>query len=133
MEKKRANAIRRFERRTRTLVRDLGTFLEEYDSARTSAALGYLDNAATELGQAAAVLEVRERRGEITRRPLFGEVKEIRAGINHIIECPDAPSHLRIHNLIPMMAKGAKVGDRVRLDYHVGPSRAFWMVSEILK
>lgn len=53
-------------------------------------------------------------------------------GMWTVIECADAPPHLRIHHLIPLLSGCAKLGDRVRLVYHVGLTRSLWMVAEVL-
>ena len=62
--RRRSRTLRRLEANTRKLLAEVGTFAEDYDSARVIAALGNLALAVLELQQAAIVLEVTERREE---------------------------------------------------------------------
>ena len=48
------------------------------------------------------------------------------------VTCPDAPAHLRSLDLVPGQLRGAVVGDRVRLGYHVTSRSGLWSVIEVL-
>lgn len=66
-------------------------------------------------------------------KQLIGTVTEQR-GIWSVIDCPDAPSHLRTHNLIPILSGAARLGDRVRLDYiRNGGGSMLWVVGAVLE
>jgi hypothetical protein len=45
-----------------------------------------------------------------------------------VVETPDAPSHLRVLNLVKGQMRGAVVGDRVRLEYQVTARSGLWNV-----
>lgn len=65
-------------------------------------------------------------------KSLLGVVTEQR-GIWTIVECADAPDHLKVHNLIPVLAGMARTGDRVRLEYiRNGGGSMLWVVGEVL-
>lgn len=48
-----------------------------------------------------------------------------------VVECPDAPSHLRILNLVPGQMMGANVGDAVVLGYQTTARSGLWNVIEV--
>lgn len=65
-----------------------------------------------------------------TNRRLEGTVTARNFG--GTVECPDAPeTHLRIHNLVPVQMKGAQLGDKVELEYRIGPNHGLWFVVTI--
>lgn len=45
-----------------------------------------------------------------------------------VVECPNAPSHLRSLNLVRGQMRGADVGDRVTLMYFSTPHAGMWSV-----
>jgi hypothetical protein len=49
-----------------------------------------------------------------------------------VVECPDAPEHLRRLDLVKGQLCGGVVGDRVRLAYQTTYSRGLWNVVEVL-
>lgn len=48
------------------------------------------------------------------------------------VECPEAPEYLRMLHLAPSQMMGARVGNRVRLEYQVTLRSGLWNVAEIL-
>ncbi len=68
----------------------------------------------------------------VARTPrLVGNVTSF-DGRYFVVDCPDAPASLRTMHLIRGQMFGAKVGDRVRLEYHSTPSRGLWHVVDVL-
>jgi len=61
-------------------------------------------------------------------RELFGTVTK-RHGNYFVVECPDAPDHLKVLYLLPREVAGAAIGDAVRLVYITTPSMGAWVVS----
>ena len=48
------------------------------------------------------------------------------------VACPEAPAHLRVLYLVPGQMKGAKVGDRVELEYQTTARSGLWNVVAVL-
>ena len=67
----------------------------------------------------------------MTKRVLTGVVSG-QDGRFTVVSSPDAPGHLQILHLDARSAKGAKVGDRVRMEYFSTASYGLWYVTEIL-
>ena len=53
-------------------------------------------------------------------------------GVFYKVECPGAPSHLRILYLTSAQVRSAKIGDRVELEYRTNASSGLWVVSYVI-
>lgn len=68
-------------------------------------------------------------------RELFGTVVEASGSSRqfYAVECPDAPEYLKLMFLRGFQMGGAKVGDRVRLEYQVSARAGLWNVVEVIR